>query len=290
MAGPSVTFYDDAAAFAAAVTAPIAARAVVNNVFLGVVERISAAPEREHLRAAVWVSDALVLGALMTPPYSLNLAHAGRGSEGIEALADALAARAQQLPGAGGETEIAEAFAAVWAQRTGMRVGAVDRRFLYQATKIVHPSHIAGELWPAARTDIERHIAWEEAFAADVEAPAAQRVHVLVAKRVEGWLSKGALFDWVVAGTATAHGVVLPIGKDGARVLAIYTPPAERGRGYAQAMTAALTQRAFDQGRWCTLFTDADNPITNKIYQRIGYRFVTAFADLTFIAPHTGSL
>jgi predicted GNAT family acetyltransferase len=75
---------------------------------------------------------------------------------------------------------------------------------------------------------------------------------------------------------------VLPIGKDGARVLAIYTPPEERGRGYAQAMTAALTQRALGEGRWCTLFTDADNPITNKIYPRVGYRYLSAYTSFLF--------
>jgi PAS domain S-box-containing protein len=78
-------------------------------------------------------------------------------------------------------------------------------------------------------------------------------------------------------------GVVLPIGKDGARVLAIYTPPEKRGRGYAQAMTAALTQRAFDEGRWCTLFTDADNPITNKIYPRVGYRYLSSYTSFRFV-------
>ncbi len=282
MTAARVTFYDEAKAFAAAVIAPIGARAVVNNVFLGVVERMVATPEQDHLRAAVWVDDALVLGVLRTSPYSLNLAQAGRGLEGVEALADALVARGLKLTGVGGESAIAEAFAANWTHRTGVRADGGKKRLLYQAGEIVPPTNISGQLKPAARANLARHVAWESAFAIDVNAPLAQREPTLTARRVEGWLDKGVLFDWTVEGKAVGHGVVLPIGKDGARVLAIYTPPDERSRSYAQAMTAALTQRALDQGRWCTLFTDADNAITNKIYQRIGYRLVTAFSEVTF--------
>jgi uncharacterized protein len=134
----------------------------------------------------------------------------------------------------------------------------------------------------ACRDNVERHIAWETAFAVDIEAAHEQRERGLVSDRVERWLAANVLFDWVVDGEAAAHGVVMPIGADGARVLAIYTPPENRGRGYAQAMTAALTQRALDQGRWCTLFTDADNPITNKIYPKVGYRYLDEYTDFDF--------
>lgn len=61
----------------------------------------------------------------------------------------------------------------------------------------------------------------------------------------------------------------------GIAVNAVYTPPEERGRGYASACVAALSQHALDGGRdFCMLFTDATNATSNRIYERIGYRFV----------------
>ena len=59
---------------------------------------------------------------------------------------------------------------------------------------------------------------------------------------------------------------------NGARVGPVYTPPELRGRGYASALTASLTERLLERRRFCFLFTDLANPTSNSIYQRIGYR------------------
>jgi hypothetical protein len=62
---------------------------------------------------------------------------------------------------------------------------------------------------------------------------------------------------------------------NGIRIGPVYTPPASRGRGYASALVAAVSQAALDAGRrFCFLFTDAANPTANHIYQQIGYEHV----------------
>jgi predicted GNAT family acetyltransferase len=279
----SARLYTDEVSFAAAVTGGVAARAIANNTFLGVLERIASSNNVDHLRAAVWDGDELVLAALMTPPYVLNIADPGRGRDSVVALADALTAHGFSLPGCVSETPLADAFAAAWSARQPVRVELEHRHLLYQCEAVTRPDGVGGWLTRAVPANAERHVNWETAFAEDVDAPADQRERPLVEQRVRRWLDAGVLFDWMVGDKATAHGVVLPIGKDGARVLAIYTPPVNRGRGYAQAMTAALTRRALSEGRWCTLFTEADNPITNKIYPRIGYRYVSAYTNFRFL-------
>jgi predicted GNAT family acetyltransferase len=56
-----------------------------------------------------------------------------------------------------------------------------------------------------------------------------------------------------------------------------------RGRGYAGACTAAVSQTILDGGaQFCTLFTDLSNPTSNGIYQRIGYRPVCDYTEYTF--------
>ena len=63
----------------------------------------------------------------------------------------------------------------------------------------------------------------------------------------------------------------------------VYTPSDLRGRGYASACVAELSQRILDSGKaFCTLFTDLANPISNSIYQRIGYRPLGDFREITF--------
>jgi predicted GNAT family acetyltransferase len=52
----------------------------------------------------------------------------------------------------------------------------------------------------------------------------------------------------------------------------VYTPPEHRGRGYATALVTHLSEWAFANGAiGCTLFTDLANPVSNRIYERIGY-------------------
>ena len=73
------------------------------------------------------------------------------------------------------------------------------------------------------------------------------------------------------------------MGSQGARVAPVYTPPGERGRGYASAAVAALTTRLLDGGAdWCAIFADVDNATTNKIYQRIGYKEHGTYREYDF--------
>ncbi|GAB3816262.1 GNAT family N-acetyltransferase [Kribbella italica] len=62
-----------------------------------------------------------------------------------------------------------------------------------------------------------------------------------------------------------------------ARIGSVYTPPEDRGNGYAGALTAALTRHLLDEGTQPCLFTDLANPTSNKLYARIGYRKVVDF-------------
>ena len=71
---------------------------------------------------------------------------------------------------------------------------------------------------------------------------------------------------------------------NGVRINAVYTPPEHRARGYASNLVAALTQKMFDEGcKFCFLYTDAENPTSNKIYEQIGYQFVCDWANLQVV-------
>jgi predicted GNAT family acetyltransferase len=77
-------------------------------------------------------------------------------------------------------------------------------------------------------------------------------------------------------GGPTPHGV---------RISFVYTPPKHRGRGYATANVAALSQRLLDSGRtFCFLFADLANPTANTMYQRIGYEKVCDCVEYRFVS------
>jgi uncharacterized protein len=65
------------------------------------------------------------------------------------------------------------------------------------------------------------------------------------------------------------------------RIGIAYTPPERRGRGYASACVAALTQRLLGDGvAFCCINTDLTNSTTNKIYPAIGYRPVCDISNI----------
>jgi uncharacterized protein len=68
---------------------------------------------------------------------------------------------------------------------------------------------------------------------------------------------------------------------NGSNISYVYTPPEERGRGFAQAITAHACEHAFREGKKKVfLYTDLSNPISNHLYERLGFRF--AFASSSY--------
>jgi|GEM_PF-2291712 len=63
----------------------------------------------------------------------------------------------------------------------------------------------------------------------------------------------------------------------------VYTPPEHRGHGYATALVTHLSEWALaSSATGCTLFTDLANPVSNRIYERMGYRRVSACATVAW--------
>lgn len=64
----------------------------------------------------------------------------------------------------------------------------------------------------------------------------------------------------------------------------VYTPVKYRKNGFASIVTAKLTQSLLDSGKVeVHLFTDKNNPTSNKIYQNIGYVPVCSSVELNIV-------
>ncbi|MGW3731365.1 GNAT family N-acetyltransferase, partial [Streptomyces sp. NPDC000851] len=84
-------------------------------------------------------------------------------------------------------------------------------------------------------------------------------------------------------GTPVSMAGVNPMVAGMVRVDPVYTPAHLRGRGYAAAVTAEVSRAALAAGATeVVLFTDAGNPTSNALYQRLGYRRVTDWAPYDF--------
>jgi predicted GNAT family acetyltransferase len=98
-------------------------------------------------------------------------------------------------------------------------------------------------------------------------------------------LGYGGVLVWEAAGVPVSIACVTRQVAGMIRVGPVYTPPEARGHGYASAVTAAVSERALAAGaEEVLLYTDLANPVSNSIYQRIGYRPVEDRAVLAFSA------
>jgi RimJ/RimL family protein N-acetyltransferase len=90
--------------------------------------------------------------------------------------------------------------------------------------------------------------------------------------------ASGNYFFWMVNGEPVSMAAIVRRTKNAAAIGAVFTPPAYRGRGYAGSITAALCECIFAGGKSAAcLYTDLDNPYSNRCYAKIGFR------------PHCGS-
>ena len=128
-------------------------------------------------------------------------------------------------------------------------------------------------------------VAWMRAFDAEAMGPDAGRQDMAVL--VDQMLSAPDRTGWIWDddGPVAMCQSTGPTPR-GVRIGAVYTPPDLRRRGYASALVAAASQAELDRGRrWCFLFTDVENPTSNAIYQRIGYRPIREIQALQFDRP-----
>lgn len=72
--------------------------------------------------------------------------------------------------------------------------------------------------------------------------------------------------------------------KKGKCISGVYTQAQERGNGYAYNLVYRITKRFLDNGaEYCVLYTDDKNPISNHVYEKIGYKRMVDTEDIDFI-------
>jgi predicted GNAT family acetyltransferase len=178
---------------------------------------------------------------------------------------------------------VAEAFAQAWRQAHGGQARVHVNQRLYRLGELSWPDPAPdGAARIAAEPDLPLLAGWFRAFAFEVHDMAQGRDQTA---DVRDRVSFGGVTVWQARGRPVAIASVTRLVAGMARVGPVYTPPEFRGRGYGSAVTAAASQRLLDAGADdVLLYTDLANPVSNSIYQRLGYRAVEDRIVLEFTA------
>ncbi len=231
-----------------------------------------------HYAAAVRDEAGRVVGvALMTPPHRLQLYVESDAAAHL--VAEDLERGGWRVPGLHGPAPAAAAFAAAWCPARGLRAETLQRLRLFELTRVVPPPRPRGAMRVAGAADAEFVVGCYRAFERETHTGLAESLEDVA----HAALRAGRVFVWDDGGPV-AQAAIQGETARGARVGAVYTPPERRRGGYATALVAALSQHLLDSGRrWCSLFTDLANPISNSIYAKIGY---VPLADLVNVDFH----
>jgi len=261
--------------FLAAAGAYLERREAEHNLLLGIAGTLRDEPsvydEAPPLLATVEDGDRVVAVALRTPPYNLILSEVEeRGA--VDLLADELSG--EDLPGVVGPPDAVRIFAERWSERNGCGWEVRLEERIFRLARVRPPRPVPGRMRPARPADRELVVDWIVAFGREALPDAdAERVAAVVDQSLAGIGRRIFLWDDGEPASLAGAGGATP---NGIRIGPVYTPPARRERGYASALTAALSQAMLDEGRrFCFLYTDLANPTSNRIYQAIGYEAVT---------------
>jgi predicted GNAT family acetyltransferase len=250
-----------------------------NNVSLGVLQRLRSQPTAfpDYCLYVVSERRKIRLYAHETPPFAPLLAQGD--PDAIPHLVELLKNTHQRLPGLAGSLLMTERVLDAWPEMRKY-LNCVQRQGLWRLERVLMPLASGASYQLAQLQDLELYVSWMRAFC--LETGEVYRGESLTHDDQKMRILAGDLHVLTVAGRPVSMAVGGRKLKHGRTVGFVYTPPDKRGKGYATELVALLSQRILKDGySYCCLFTDLANPISNRIYQRIGYEWVDEFRKYT---------
>jgi predicted GNAT family acetyltransferase len=277
--------YSSASDFLARAQRVLEENEAANNLMLGLAVRLNEKPRRVHTvpyLATVDNHNNCLAAALMTPPQKLVVfSHSQEPEQPMRAISQHLFENQWNVPGVTGPTQASAQFAQAWCELTGQTCEVDYRMRTYVLHNVNPPDYGRGNMRLADLGDLPIVARWvvdfqDEAMHDRDAAAAAEMAAVKVNDRdVYLWLVDGQIVSMAAKTRPTQNGIVISL---------VYTPPEQRGKGYASALVARMCQMLLDSGkRHCALFADLENPTSNHIYQQIGFTPLIDYAQFRFL-------
>jgi RimJ/RimL family protein N-acetyltransferase len=234
----------------------------------------------DSLLLTVWDDGAPRGAALQTPPYPL--ACNGIPVKAMETVARELSGVRPGLTGARGMRSSAVAFADTWRTITGRSGTMSTEERLYRLGSLRTPNGVTGIARLATGDDRGQLVEWVEQFFRETFS---QRDEAAAERFVDTANRVGDRFVvWDVDGIPVSMAMLRAPAADVSRIGPVFTPLTRRGHGYGSAVTAAAADLAHRSGTAdVVLFADLANPVSNAIYQRIGFEAVVDSVRIDFV-------
>ncbi|MFG6497114.1 GNAT family N-acetyltransferase [Fictibacillus sp. UD] len=245
--------------------------------------------EEKPFLATVKKGGEIMLAAMLIPPYALLLLEKEE-AEGVAAvpyLVQYLIREDFAIHKIMSPKAVGKAFSEEWTKAHSLEEKVLMDLRLYTLQSVIQQAARPGKLRKATQADLTFLPQWILEMTEETN----QLMTFAEAEEyARARLENEFLFIWEEDGRPVSMAAkTRPIIK-GVSVNLVYTPRDLRGRGYASALVASLSDFLLQEGfEFCTLYTDLANPTSNKIYQNIGYQPVCDYIELKFDQKRTES-
>ena len=279
-----VRHFADAQAALDRVAAPLGAAGAEGELSLGLLRRLVDTPDAFGSEVTMIAGersgrpDAFVL---MTGDHPALVAGFAEPAEiRFDDLVSAMLEAGRRPTGVNGARHVSEPFAQAWRDVAGAQVAVRRDLHAFELRVVRRPARAAG-LRSGRRAPVTR-ICWSAGRSRSPRQSTSRSRPPRHRETVARMLPNDDLVVWERDGEVVSMAAVVRRTPWSSSVAYVYTPPPLRGRGFASAVVAELSQRELDAGQsWCSLFTDAANPTSNHIYTEIGYEPRCDFRHLT---------
>ncbi|MBN8194389.1 GNAT family N-acetyltransferase [Bacillus sp. NTK074B] len=271
-----LTQFKDAVAFNDKVHSLLMEDEAANNLPLGLLNTMKTSDKyKDPLLLLVEEESGLAVGSfIMTPPHYLVSTLKVEKDE-IKEIVLLLKVFFDDfhltIPGFVAEKETALQLTRAWSHVTGAGSRIRMNQRVYQLNKVNDVPVSEGKMVPVYSGQESLLANWISEFVADTEVVSMSGDEAL--NRAKDMIDNEAyVFFWEVDGQPVSMARGARRTDNGITVNFVYTPKEYRKKGYATSVVAELSRFLLKDHAFCSLYTDLDNPTSNKIYMEIGYR------------------
>jgi len=224
----------------------------------------------------------VIASAMCTPPFNIIIYETGNKHNGetIDFLAKELFNAGYLLPGVLSEKTTAESFAESYAKfaqkntRVHMDLNAM------RLDNLAEVDFASGYLREITEEDLYYLPYWANAFQIECKLGIGEIMEQY--ERCKSVISQNKSFVWVDKTPASMAEQTRQM-PNGAVISRVYTPPFYRNKNYCTSCVWHLSKLLLDKGnKFVSLYADAGYPVSNKVYQKIGFRNVCLYREIRF--------
>lgn len=278
--------YTNPSAFAEKVEKLLYKNEDIYSLFLGILNQIKDGRYEEYFLATMEIEGEVAAACLMTPPHPFQLVVFQELPDLEKEIVHRVLASGMVVDAVVGDRDIAHRFADAWVRRVGGEIKVLMHQGLYRADAVNTRLEKSPGTWRVAnKKDASLLEEWMLLF--EEETGIAMSTPAEAARKIDSFIEMKEVYVWEVDNEVVSCMKKSRPSKHGITVSFVFTPKKHRRKGYARTLVAEVTEELLGEYDFVMLYTDLQNPTSNKIYKEIGYEQIATPVHLKIEDNHS---